>query len=304
MLPGDKLLVFAYKTQEHFPIFWRRLIQRFIVLAVFGALIVYVAPLGVAEESPPSSSEIEISTDSNQETPTLENETSAQSESEDLPNSEIDSQATELETSTTPSSAPPSENSENLPQAEEEIVDEEKKIDCDNLKDEDELPEECEVKAAPLNPQPAIRLIAPFSLMVDPRAKMRHLPSIEIESSFPVLVCIFGSGTIVDVGVRGLADAIGGKSKFLVSGDLSSTTLISGENSYQVASFINGSMGLPVYSSAGIVNKGLSIRVVALNKPSIDLAFCSASSATRYTTFRALDIGLYTKKAPVPLVKK
>lgn len=316
MLQGEKLFVRAYQVREQLPIFWRRLIQRFLVLSAFGALIVYVAPLGVAEETPPDPTEIQVPVDPVQEAPNEEVPVSADETfgdevvSQDSPISSENPLPTESESPGQSQSGTPIEETESARESssdnseDENSMQEEEKIDCKKFKEEDEIPEECEVKPAPLLPQPSIRLIAPSSLMVDPRAKLRHLPPLEIDSPAPILACIFGNGTIVDVGQRGVADAIGGKSKFLVMGDLTSTVLLSGENAFQVASFINGTMGLPIYSNSGIVNRGVSLRIVALNKPSVNLSFCNSSLTSRYISFRALDINLFTKKAPIPLTKR
>ena len=283
MKPTERVLFLRSQLVEQLPPFWQKLLERFLVLGLFALLIMYVAPLGAAEETTPS--------------PT---ESSAPAESPS-PESSVSIEPT-AEPSPSPSPDPTSSDGVSAPAIDES--------DSSTITEEVEeggpAPEPTpEPEPSALQPQPFIPVIAPDVLMVDPRAKNRFFPNIEIQAGNALLVCLLGHGVTIDIGQRFIPDSDGGRfSNVSVAGDMSSWVMITSDVPPFVEAAINQGGGIGVYAPSGVTNKALSIFAVAVSKPTLNPSICFQSASTRMTTLRALDLDLFIKKALVPLKKR
>jgi hypothetical protein len=156
-----------------------------------------------------------------------------------------------------------------------------------------------EVEAdAPLDPQPKYTLKVPNTLAIDPRANSYFVPSIYISGSKYTLVCINGNGINFDLANKRISDDASDTRTVMVLGDGGPTLRIAGRTA-EVLSVINSGNGLFAFtSSGGLRDRSASISVVAINKATIDSAFCGEASSenSKVFTFRALGLQVDTKK--------
>lgn len=280
MKPSERVLNLRSQLVEQLPPFWQKLLERFLVLGLFSLLIMYVAPLGAAEETAPSPTESSAPAES----PSPESSASIEPTAEPSPSPSPDPSNSDGDF------APANDGSDTSTVTEEDAP----------------APEPTpEPEPSALQPQPFIPVIAPDVLMVDPRAKSRFFPNIEIQAGNALLVCLLGHGVTIDIGQRFVPDSDGGLfSNVSVAGDMSSWVMITSDIPPFVAAAINQGGGIGVHAASGVTNKAVSIFAVAVSKPTLNPSICFQSASTRMTTLRALDLNLFIKKALVPLKKR
>jgi hypothetical protein len=152
---------------------------------------------------------------------------------------------------------------------------------------------------APLEVQPRYTLRIPSSVAVDPRAKfylMPHIYAASGDDSHATMVCISGSNDLLVDSRNKLSAQNLDSGPDLISGDRSSFLMISA-STQRVVNLINSWSGLQVYSlNTGIANKVLTFQFIAVTRPVIDPAFCSAARSTASTVIRPLGLEQSTVK--------
>lgn len=154
-----------------------------------------------------------------------------------------------------------------------------------------------EIPPAPLEIQPAYTLRIPRSVSVDPRAKSYLFPHIYAatgDSSHATMVCISSSVNFDTRNKQSSQNSEDGAD--LISGDRSNFLMISASTA-RVVNLINSWQGLLVYlPNAGIANQSITFQFVAVTRPVIDPAFCSAARSVATTVIRPLGLGQSTVK--------
>lgn len=159
--------------------------------------------------------------------------------------------------------------------------------------------ETANMPGAALEIQPSYTMRIPSSAAIDPRATTYFLPHIYVGVDDPdvkyTLACISGAGVAVDIRTKRSADnSIEGDD--LITGDTSGQVLISAETN-RVVNLINSYNGAFITSSGGgLAGRSLTFRFVAVTKPVVDPAICSAARNGVITTIRALGLQLSTVK--------
>ncbi len=150
----------------------------------------------------------------------------------------------------------------------------------------------------PLAEQPRYTLRIPTSQAVDPRAKSYFLPHIYSQTADPsviTLACISGTGISLDA-MQKKSQQTDLEGPDFIAGDRSGQVLIAGPSA-RVMNLINSYGGLVLYSdSSAIAGRSAFFQFVALNKPSLNPSFCSASRANAVVTLRALSLAQSTVK--------
>lgn len=163
-----------------------------------------------------------------------------------------------------------------------------------------------ELPPAPLEIQPRYTLQMPGSVKVDPRATSYLMPRIYAstgDDSQITLACISGSGGLAFHARDDSSAEDFEAGSTLISGNRSEFLMIS-TNTPRLINIINSNMGLPdktglrTYSNSGlfIANKSLFIQFVAVTRPVVDPAFCSAAKSTASTLLRPLSLQQSTVK--------
>lgn len=166
------------------------------------------------------------------------------------------------------------------------------------------LPENSESATAegpgePLEIQPRYILRIPTTAGIDPRATSYFLPQIYATNEDPevefTMVCISAPAVKFDIRSKAVANnSIEGEE--LVTGDQSGQLIISASTNRAINA-INSLGGLFLKSeSGGLAGRSLTFRFVAVTKPVVDPAFCSAAASGAVTTVRALGLDLSTVK--------
>ena len=151
----------------------------------------------------------------------------------------------------------------------------------------------------PLKDQPKYTLQIPSSAAIDPRATTYFMPHIYVGVDDPdvkyTMACISGSGVSIDIRNKKSADnSVDGDD--LITGDTSGLVLISADTT-RVVNLINSYNGAFITSSGGgLAGRSLTFRFVAVTKPVVDPAICSAARNGVITTIRALGLQLSTVK--------
>ena len=167
------------------------------------------------------------------------------------------------------------------------------------------LPESTESATAdgpgvPFEIQPKYVVKVPVSGAIDPRATTYFLPHIYAATSDPEvqysMVCISGtSGMKFDALQKGVANTLEEGSE-LISGDQTGVVVISAETN-RLVNLINSYNGLFISTwSGGLSGRSLTLRFVAVTKPVVDPAFCSAAKSGAVMTLRPLGLDLSTVK--------
>ena len=156
-----------------------------------------------------------------------------------------------------------------------------------------------DLPGVPLETQTAYVVKAPSSIAVDPRALNRFMPHIYAATPDPkveyTMLCVNGSGLRFDVKQKSAANnQVEGAE--LIYGDLSGLVIVSAETARAIE-LVNSYQGLFMSSTGGgIAGRSLTFRFVAVTKPVVDPAFCSAARSGAVTTLRALGLDLSTVK--------
>lgn len=151
----------------------------------------------------------------------------------------------------------------------------------------------------PLEIQPRYILKIPATSGIDPRATNYFLPLIYGANEDPevefTMVCISAPALRFDMGVKGAANnSIEGDE--LITGDQSGQLIVSAKTN-RVVNLINSGGGLFLSSNiGGLAGRSLTFRFVAVTKPVVDPAYCSAAKSGAITTVRALGLDLSTVK--------
>lgn len=155
-----------------------------------------------------------------------------------------------------------------------------------------------EPQPAPLGNQPKYILRIPNSASVDPRARSYFLPQILAYPTNPTpstLACITGEGVLLDLLEKGKVEALE-VSAVEVVGDRSNQILLTGD-AMAITKVINAAGGLQIYSNTtGVANKSVLFQFVALSKPVLDPAFCSAARSSARLDLRPLGLAQSTVK--------
>ena len=151
----------------------------------------------------------------------------------------------------------------------------------------------------PLAAAPGQNLVIhiPPTISVDPRALLATLPAIQISGEPYLLVCFDSmsntstESVIADVSNKRSVDSVN-TSETVISGDLSSHLLVSGNTAW-VNATLNSDNGIRVISSPQAINgKSVLLRFVAVNKPTNDATICNQGSVVnqRLLTFSPLGL--------------
>jgi hypothetical protein len=152
----------------------------------------------------------------------------------------------------------------------------------------------------PLEIQPKYVVKVPPTGAIDPRATTYFLPHIYAAVSDPEvkysMVCISGtSGLKFDLLQKGQVN-VSEEGLELISGDLTGVVLLSAETN-RLVNLINSYNGLFTTTwSGGLSGRSFSLRFVAVTKPVVDPAFCSAAKSSGTITLRPLGLDLSTVK--------
>lgn len=154
---------------------------------------------------------------------------------------------------------------------------------------------------SPQPPAPAdnqrMKINVPSVLPVDPRAKTRNLPAIQISGDQYLLACISSDSLTFDIYQRNVRDSYFAGDQ-LVSGDLSKNLYISGTHD-QVLALINSYGGLRIFDETrGVAGSIIRMSFIALTQPLVDPSFCGQGSVAnnRFISVRALGLGMILKK--------
>jgi hypothetical protein len=152
----------------------------------------------------------------------------------------------------------------------------------------------------PLEIQPKYVVKVPATGAIDPRATTYFMPHIYAGSSDPdaefTMVCISGtSGMKFDALQKGVANT-SNEGSDLISGDQTGVIVISAETN-RLVNLINSYNGLFITTwSGGLSGRSLTLRFVAVTKPVVDPAFCSAAKSGAVMSLRPLGLDLSTVK--------
>ena len=152
----------------------------------------------------------------------------------------------------------------------------------------------------PLEVQPKYIVKVPPTGAIDPRASKYFLPHIYAAADDPEvqysMVCINGtSGMKFDALHKGSPDN-SDEGNELFMGDQTGLLLISAETN-RLVNLINSYNGLFISTwSGGLSGRTLTLRFVAVTKPVVDPAHCSAAQSGAVMTLRPLGLSLSTVK--------
>jgi hypothetical protein len=142
-----------------------------------------------------------------------------------------------------------------------------------------------------------LKINTPSVLPVDPRAKSRDLPSIQLSGAPYILACISSDSLTFDVYQRNSKDSLF-NGEILASGDLTRKLYISGSLE-QVLAILNSYGGLRVFDLInGVSGSFIKMSFVAMTQPLVDPSICNQGSAlnNRIIYVRALALDMILKK--------
>ena len=149
----------------------------------------------------------------------------------------------------------------------------------------------------------AMRIIAPSTVNVDPRARSLFLPQIYVASSGNLLICAHSNLAAFDANVGNVAAQAKGPSSLEITGAYTRSLRISALGS-QAASMINSGNGLRVFSNyRALAGSYVQLSFVALSEVSADPKLCNDASPsnTRTIYLRGLGLDLNMVKGDVTL---
>jgi cytoskeletal protein RodZ len=158
-----------------------------------------------------------------------------------------------------------------------------------------------EEKVNVVTPQPQITFRAPFSVAVDPRARVAFLPQINIAGGARGMLCI-SSNALVDIGLKNYVD-VGQKDVMVIAGDNSPFVRIAGDIG-AINSVINSAGGIKVGSFQGRLSaSAIQMKYIELSGLDASPEFCSKAGNSQMVGFRALGLQLDTVKTRVDFNK-
>lgn len=148
-----------------------------------------------------------------------------------------------------------------------------------------------------------MRIIAPRTVNVDPRARSLFLPQIYVANSGNLLICASSNLAAFDANVGNVAAAVKGPSSLEITGAYSPSLRISGLGS-QAAWMINSGNGLRVFSHhRALAGSYVQLTFVSLSEVSANPKLCNDGSPgnTRTIYLRGLGVDLNMIKSGVTL---
>jgi hypothetical protein len=149
----------------------------------------------------------------------------------------------------------------------------------------------------------AMKIIAPNTVNVDPRARSLFLPKIYVASSGNLLVCASSNLAAFDAQIGNVAAEVKGPSSLEVMGSFTPSLRISSLGS-QAATIINSGNGLRVFSNhRALAGSYVQLTFVSLSEVSANPKLCNdgSPSNTRTIYLRGLGLDLNMVKSGVTL---